>query len=199
MSIIMKFTKHALGNLFSKPATSGYPFVQPNYPARTRGRVAIDIDACIFCGACQRKCPSGAITVDRNAKTWTIERMGCVQCANCVEGCPKKCLSMEQLYTEPGAEKVVDTIAQPQKEAAALPKGDVVIDKDNCVFCGLCAKNCPAGVITVDRGNKSWEIDKDNCAQCGLCVEKCPKKCLSMGNAAPSAANPAPAAAPEEK
>lgn len=182
MSSLMKFTKHAVTNFFSKPATSGYPFVKKEFPERTRGQVAIAIEDCIFCGACMRKCPSGAITVDRNEKKWSINRMGCVQCANCVEGCPKKCLSMLKPYTDPNAEKVIDVVVQPQKEeAAAAPKGDVNCDKDNCVFCGLCSKVCPAGAIKVDRGEKSWEIDRETCAQCGLCVEKCPKKCLKMG------------------
>ena len=86
MANLMDFTKIAMSNLFSKPATYGYPFVKRIYPERYRGQVAIDIDACIFCGMCMRKCPSGAIQVDRAAKSWTIERMGCVQCSNCVEG-----------------------------------------------------------------------------------------------------------------
>ena len=77
---IMDFSITALKNLFSKPATSQYPAVPKEYPEKSRGHVEIDIDSCIMCGICSRKCMSGAIKVDRATKTWSIERMGCVQC-----------------------------------------------------------------------------------------------------------------------
>ena len=113
---IMDFSITALKNLFSKPATSQYPAVPKEYPERSRGHVEIDIDNCIMCGICSRKCMSGAIKVDRATKTWSIERMGCVQCQACVNACPKKCLTMAKGYTEPSAEKTVDTYSQPIPE-----------------------------------------------------------------------------------
>ena len=121
MAGAMKFTGFALKNLFSKPATYGYPYVKKDYKERYRGRIAIDIDDCLFCGMCSRKCPSGAITVDRNARTWTIDRMGCVQCANCVEGCPKHCLHTENEYTEPDTTKTIDTFAAKPLPKKVLP------------------------------------------------------------------------------
>ena len=56
-----------------------------------------------------------------------------------------------------------------------------VICGDDCVFCTLCAKKCPAGAITVDRAEKKWEIDRDACVKCGVCIQACPKKTLKMG------------------
>lgn len=81
-------------SLVKKPATRNYPASSREPAERTRGHVEIDIDACIYCGMCQRKCPTGAITVSRPEKTWAIERLNCVQCSSCVDNCPKKCLSM---------------------------------------------------------------------------------------------------------
>ncbi len=175
---IMDFTKFALKNLFSKPATTNYPAEPIKFPERSRGHVEINIDDCIMCGMCMRKCPSAAITVDRNTKTWTIDRLGCVQCGNCVNNCPKTCLSIVPGYTEPKADKIPDSYSQPIPET---PAGNVKNDIDVCVLCGLCARNCPQECITVDRKEaKTWTIDRDKCVQCGNCVSKCPKKCLTM-------------------
>lgn len=102
---IMNFTKTVLKNLFSKPATSGYPFVKREYPVGTRGCVNIDIDACIFCGICSKKCPTNVIKVDKEKTEWEIEPYGCISCAACVGACPKKCLSMNKEYTSPASEK----------------------------------------------------------------------------------------------
>lgn len=115
---LMLFTKTALHNLFSKPATSSYPFKPMEYPERTRGHIDIDINTCVFCGLCSKKCPSAAITVNRADKSWSIDRFGCIQCGYCVESCAKHSLTMKQTYTEPGAAKKTDTFVQPPKEEA---------------------------------------------------------------------------------
>lgn len=88
-----------LKSLFLPPATLGYPFVPRVYYKNTRGKIAIDIAKCIYCGACQRKCPSQALTVNKLEKKWAINRLRCVSCGYCVEVCPKKCLIMENNYS----------------------------------------------------------------------------------------------------
>ena len=63
--------------------------------------------------------------------------------------------------------------AAPAADAAAAPaasEGGLKCDSATCVFCGLCAKNCPEEAITVDRANKSWTVDESKCAKCGTCV-----------------------------
>lgn len=179
---VMNFTKTALKNLFSKPATTKYPAVPKEYPERYRGKVDINIDDCILCGLCMRKCPANAIKVDRESGKWTIERMSCVQCSNCVLACPKKCLSMDNHYSEPSSEKIVSTYTKPVEPKAESPKkgGKPVADLESCVFCTLCAKNCPVGALNVDRAEKKWELNSEACVGCGLCATKCPKKCIEM-------------------
>lgn len=183
---LMDFTGFALKNLFSKPATKNYPAEPAVYPERSRGHIEIDIDDCIMCGMCQRKCPSGAIKVDRATRTWSIERMGCVQCENCVSGCPKKCLSIKPGYTEPSRTMTVDSYSQPipeppkaekaeAKDASALKSGKIQNDMSKCILCGLCARKCPSNAITVDRNEKTWSINRDECVQCGACIEACLK------------------------
>lgn len=173
----MDFTRIALKNLFSKPATRQYPEVPRTYPANSRGHVEVDMDACILCGLCSRKCPSGAITVDRGAGTWSIDRMGCVQCGDCTTGCPKHCLEMKPGYTPPGPKKLVDIYEKPRAaEAPAADGGKIVNDMSKCILCGLCARKCPKSAITVDRKeNKTWSIDRNACIACGACIDACLK------------------------
>ena len=115
------FAKTAIKNLFSKPATTSYPFEPAVYPERSRGHVEIDVDLCILCGMCMRSCPPGAIEVKRADSVWTINRFDCVQCGYCVEKCPKKCLSIVPGYQEPGAEKYICEFKVPVKPAPAKP------------------------------------------------------------------------------
>jgi len=106
---VFKLGKTIMRSLFKKPATLMYPVVPRNWEERTRGHIENDIDDCIFCGICQKKCPTNALQVNKNKKSWTIERMACIQCSCCVEVCPKKCLTNENAYTTPHTEKIVDT------------------------------------------------------------------------------------------
>ena len=123
----LPFAGTALKNLFSKPVTTSYPFAPAQYPERMRGHIEIDIENCISCGICARSCPPGALTVDRAAGTWTIQRFDCVQCGNCVNVCPKKCLKMAPGYTTPDTTRRSDTftrttpLPKPAPRPAAKP------------------------------------------------------------------------------
>ncbi len=98
---ILRMTKTLIKNLFHGPYTVSYPLEKKKSYERTRGRIDISIDDCIFCGMCERRCPTKAIHADKPKTSWSIERLKCIQCGYCVEVCPKKCLEMENQYTEP--------------------------------------------------------------------------------------------------
>lgn len=95
-------------SLFRKPATVKYPFGPKVLSASARGSIVIDISKCIFCGICQKKCPTAAIIVNREEKSWKIDRLRCITCNYCAESCPKKCLKMDNQYTEPMLTKQED-------------------------------------------------------------------------------------------
>lgn len=102
------FAKTIMKSLFKKPSTNMYPIKPQVYKARTRGHIDIDIDKCIFCSICMKKCPTAAIEVNKDTKNWGIERLRCIQCNSCVEVCPKQCLAMKNEYTPPSSGKVKD-------------------------------------------------------------------------------------------
>lgn len=109
----------ALRNLFSKPATRLYPVEKRAFPAGTRGRLTINMETCILCGICQKKCPTDAIRVEREAKRWSIDRLGCISCGYCVEACPKDCLAQETGYQ--GAMRTRDREFHVQQPKAPAP------------------------------------------------------------------------------
>ena len=59
------------------------------------------------------------------------------------------------------------------------------IDKEKCIGCGMCARNCPADtIIKTDYtapGHKlpSYEIIPDKCVKCGACITNCRFKAIS--------------------
>ena len=114
-----KLGKMTLSGLFKQPETIQYPVQKKEPPAGLKGHVTNDTGACILCGICQKRCPTGAIVVDKPARTWSIDRFRCVQCGSCVRECPKQCLAMEPTYTPPATEKRSDVFEVPEHAKAA--------------------------------------------------------------------------------
>ena len=71
-----------------KAAEAAAPAVQP----RDDGKPVQDPAKCVYCTICAKKCPAGALTVDRAAKTWTLDEDLCVACGTCAGVCPKKAI-----------------------------------------------------------------------------------------------------------
>lgn len=112
--------KRALVNVASKPATLMYPATPAKRYETSRGHITIAIDDCIYCGNCERHCVSQAIVVDREARTWEINRLRCIICGLCAEVCPRDCIFIEPDYHPSTIGSVVDLMqgppAPPKKE-----------------------------------------------------------------------------------
>lgn len=63
-------------------------------------------------------------------------------------------------------------------------------EKNGCIACGICVRNCPSGSISEVEGEKregekkktatSYILDFTTCSQCGICVESCPSDALAF-------------------
>ncbi|MDD1776446.1 MAG: 4Fe-4S binding protein [Candidatus Methanomethylicus sp.] len=70
------------------------------------------------------------------------------------------------------------------REEVSLPdgfRGKMILNRESCIGCTLCEKDCPSGaiVIIVDAKGKRPTFFLDRCMFCGQCQESCPKKCIS--------------------
>jgi len=56
-----------------------------------KGRVIIDIEKCIDCGACISLCPTDALHMDeRELLEYSLEK--CIGCLLCIDSCPRYCI-----------------------------------------------------------------------------------------------------------
>ncbi len=100
-----EMSRLALKWAVTRPVTSRYPF-EPRQPlAGSRGALVFTKDQCVYCTVCAKKCPTGALAVNRSQKRWTIDRLLCIACGYCVETCPKHCLELSEAHNAPAVTK----------------------------------------------------------------------------------------------
>ncbi len=178
------FLKKAVVNVFSKPSTERFPNPDDRGKPGYRGRIAYDPSKCTDCGMCIKVCSPMAITriateVEGGENILRVFDMtSCTFCAMCSDFCDEKAIVLTDDY-----HLVAEDPKELRTEGTMFKKkilGEITNDLDNCIFCGLCARNCPEEAITVDRTTKTWTIDHSKCIKCGKCISKCPKKTLSF-------------------
>ena len=65
-------------------------------------------------------------------------------------------------------------------DRADLVTGEIDVDDEECIYCGVCEELCPAEAIVVDKetGRESIVIDKDKCVYCLVCKKSCPTNAI---------------------
>ncbi|HPF18115.1 MAG TPA: RnfABCDGE type electron transport complex subunit B [Bacillota bacterium] len=104
----------------------------------------------------------------------------------------KTCASVKQFFGGPNSCKYGcigygDCVEVCQYDAIHICNGVALVDRDNCVGCTLCAKECPQGIIHMipaksrvfvscsskDTGKHTKDICEVGCIACKLCEKAC--------------------------
>jgi formate dehydrogenase major subunit len=95
-----------------------------------------------------------------------FDRTKCILCGGCVDICPKSCFRMARLDEIGGDERLPGLIkslyeaslkeAESQNITTAMIK-----DESRCIQCGLCAKRCPTGAITMEMYHRESAFYRD--------------------------------------
>jgi formate hydrogenlyase subunit 6/NADH:ubiquinone oxidoreductase subunit I len=120
-SRISPIFKRAVSHIFTKPATTQYPFVKPQLPGDARCKTVYEIESCNVidigtgkggptidvksivgsnCRVCVRDCPAAAIEiVEVEGKQRPQIRFDkCIFCHQCVESCPRGAITSSIFY-----------------------------------------------------------------------------------------------------
>ena len=83
----------------------------------------------------------------------------------------------------PACVKVCPTQAHYKRAEDGL----VVIDRDKCIGCGMCARACPYGAPQLDRQRRKMTkcdacIERTSAGGMPVCVESCPERAIEFGD-----------------
>lgn len=91
-----------------------------------------------------------------------VQGTECIQCGGCVDVCPEQCIDLKSL---------IRIAAASDRPLALLPNGEpatilqathgaaLIKDETACIRCGLCARRCPTGVITMQAFYRADEAE----------------------------------------
>jgi ferredoxin len=58
--------------------------------------------------------------------------------------------------------------------------GEIRIDADLCVDCGLCSSVCPSGALGFDAATLRLQFDAARCLVCEQCIPSCPLEAITL-------------------
>jgi NADPH-dependent glutamate synthase beta subunit-like oxidoreductase/ferredoxin len=85
----------------------------------------------------------------------------CIQCGGCVDVCPEQCIdlvSLRRVSSLAGASPLRLPDGTPFPEGATVGAA-LLKDETACIRCGLCARRCPVGLITMQALYRETEAE----------------------------------------
>ena len=61
----------------------------------------------------------------------------------------------------------------------SLASGEILIDEESCVDCGLCTGVCPTEALTLDPQTFQLKFKRSRCIVCEQCIPTCPVQAIS--------------------
>jgi len=104
----MRILRDVITSLLKKPFTTKYPKEKLKVPKRFRTRMHNwSREKCIWCKLCERSCPTEAITIDKNKKTYQVNLSKCIFCKVCEEVCPTDAINLSGKVVESDERKQI--------------------------------------------------------------------------------------------
>lgn len=124
------------------------------------------IETCIGCTACTKRCPTNAITGERN-QLHVIDPTLCIDCGACGVVCPP--------------EAILDTLGEVCRSLKKPEWPVAVVIDDKCIGsgCELCINICPFDALTLQHSERIDDffgvstVDEKKCTGCRLCEDVC--------------------------
>jgi len=66
-----------------------------------------------------------------------------------------------------------------QNIAVSMTLGEIVIDENSCVDCGLCTGVCPTEALTLNPDTYRLKFERSRCIVCEQCIPTCPVQAIS--------------------
>ncbi len=136
---------------------------------------------CTGCQLCVSVCPNDVLRPSDDLRTFmqpemSFERGYCrPECTKCSEVCPTGAIKPITIETKSSTQ--VGHAVWVKENCIPLTKGD---------RCGLCARRCPAGAITMVPSDPNDEkspqvpaVNEEKCIGCGACEHLCPARPFS--------------------
>ncbi len=100
-----------------------------------------------------------------------FDRKKCILCGGCVDVCPRYCFRMVQLDEIEGDDHLHQAVERlfgvslesiRKERGGLLELGTAMIkDESMCIQCGLCAKRCPTGAISMELFHRGTTLYED--------------------------------------
>lgn len=61
----------------------------------------------------------------------------------------------------------------------SLTTGEIIIDEETCVHCGLCTGVCPTESLTINPNTYQLQFNQQTCIVCEQCIPTCPVQAIT--------------------